>query len=114
MFKPVRIVATIVFLAMIGLIFVGAFVIKIDVSPPQILLNFQTLIVRFAILPSSCASVSRVFLPFAAVQPMTNHLISLRYPRVPSLYVVYALLHPLREDGCAQVLWNVTFISASD
>jgi len=30
MFKPVRIVATIVFLAMIGLIFVGAFVIKID------------------------------------------------------------------------------------
>ena len=32
MFKPVRIVATIVFLAMIGLIFVGAFVIKIDVS----------------------------------------------------------------------------------
>lgn len=35
MFKPVRIVATIVFLAMIGLIFVGAFVIKIDVSPPS-------------------------------------------------------------------------------
>jgi len=30
MFKPVRIIATIVFLAMIGLIFVGAFVIKID------------------------------------------------------------------------------------
>ena len=33
MFKPVRVVATIVFLAMIGLIFVGAFVIKIGVSP---------------------------------------------------------------------------------
>jgi hypothetical protein len=31
MFKPVRIVATVVFLAMIGLVFVGAFVIKIDV-----------------------------------------------------------------------------------
>jgi len=31
MFKPVRIVATVVFLAMIGLVFVGAFVIKSDV-----------------------------------------------------------------------------------
>jgi len=31
MFKPVRIVATIVFLASIALIFVGAFVIKIDI-----------------------------------------------------------------------------------
>ena len=35
MFKPVRIIATIVFLAMVGLIFVGAFVIKIDVSLPS-------------------------------------------------------------------------------
>ena len=32
MFKPVRVVATIVFLASIGLVFVGAFVIKSDVS----------------------------------------------------------------------------------
>jgi len=31
MFKPVRIVATVVFLASIALIFVGAFVIKIDI-----------------------------------------------------------------------------------
>lgn len=31
MFKPVRIVATIVFLASIGLVFVGAFVIKSDI-----------------------------------------------------------------------------------
>lgn len=31
MFKPVRVVATIVFLASIGLIFVSAFVIKSDV-----------------------------------------------------------------------------------
>jgi len=31
MFKPVRIVATIIFLACIGLVFVGAFVIKSDV-----------------------------------------------------------------------------------
>ncbi|KAE9406798.1 SFT2-domain-containing protein [Gymnopus androsaceus JB14] len=31
MFKPVRIVATLVFLAMIGLVFVGAFVIRSDV-----------------------------------------------------------------------------------
>lgn len=42
MFKPVRIVATIVFLAMIGLIFVGAFVIKIDVSVPYDRLMFLT------------------------------------------------------------------------
>ena len=40
MFKPVRIVATIVFLAMIGMIFVGAFVIKIDVSFPHDPPNF--------------------------------------------------------------------------
>lgn len=45
---------------------------------------------------------------------MTNPLISLRYPRVFGLYVVYALLYPLRQNGCAQVLWNVMFISASD
>lgn len=32
MFKPVRVVATILFLASIGLIFVGAFVIRNDVS----------------------------------------------------------------------------------
>ena len=32
MFKPVRVVATIIFLASIGLIFVGAFVIRSDVS----------------------------------------------------------------------------------
>lgn len=32
MFKPVRVVATILFLGSIGLIFVGAFVIKSDVS----------------------------------------------------------------------------------
>lgn len=31
MFKPVRVVATIVFLASIGLVFVGAFVLKNDV-----------------------------------------------------------------------------------
>lgn len=33
MFKPVRIVATIVFIAMIGMIFITAFVIKSDVRP---------------------------------------------------------------------------------
>jgi hypothetical protein len=32
MFKPVRVVATIVFLASIGLVFVGAFVIRSEVS----------------------------------------------------------------------------------
>ena len=41
MFKPVRVIATIVFLAMIGLIFVGAFVIKIGVSP---LLRFSQIL----------------------------------------------------------------------
>ena len=34
MFKPVRIVATLVFLATIELIFVGAFTIKVYVSTP--------------------------------------------------------------------------------
>lgn len=34
MFKPVRVVATIIFLGTIGLVFVGAFVIKIAVSNP--------------------------------------------------------------------------------
>jgi hypothetical protein len=32
MFKPVRVVATIIFLASIGLVFVAAFVIRQDVS----------------------------------------------------------------------------------
>ena len=45
---------------------------------------------------------------------MTDPLLSLRYPRIFGLYVVYAFLHPLRENGRAQVLWNVIFISASD
>ena len=38
MFKPVRVVATIIFLLSIGLIFVGAFVIKIGVSAFSLLL----------------------------------------------------------------------------
>lgn len=45
---------------------------------------------------------------------MTDPLLSFRHPRVFGLYVVYALLHPLRENGCAQVLWNVISNSASD
>ena len=47
MFKPVRIVATLVFLAMIGLIFVGAFVIKIDVSSPCPCFTFSLAHSRF-------------------------------------------------------------------
>jgi hypothetical protein len=38
MFKPVRVVASIVFLASIALVFVGAFVIKNDVRLPRFLL----------------------------------------------------------------------------
>ncbi|KAG6379128.1 SFT2-domain-containing protein [Boletus reticuloceps] len=34
MFKPVRVLATIIFLASIGLVYVGAFVIKSEVRPP--------------------------------------------------------------------------------
>lgn len=69
MFKPVRVVATIVFLAMIGLIFVGAFVIKIDVSSLYGSLVFSSRSPRvFTRLPSSFVSVSRVFLPRGAVQ----------------------------------------------
>lgn len=45
---------------------------------------------------------------------MADSLLSLRYPRIFGLYVVYALLHPLRENCCAQVLWDVIFISASE
>ena len=37
MFKPVRIVATVVFLASIALVFVGAFVIRNDVRLPPFL-----------------------------------------------------------------------------
>ena len=45
---------------------------------------------------------------------MTDPLLSLCYPGVFGLYVVYALIHPLRENGCAQVLRNVILISASE
>jgi len=45
---------------------------------------------------------------------MTDPLLSLRYPRIFGLHVVYTLLHPLRENCCAQVLWNVIFISAPE
>ena len=55
-----------------------------------------------------------MFLPRTAVQLTTDPLLSLRHPRVFGLYVVYALLHPLRENGCAQVFWNVISNSASD
>ena len=39
---------------------------------------------------------------------------SLRYSRVSGLYMVYALLHPVRPNGGAQVLWNVTVLSIPD
>ena len=55
MFKPVRVVATIIFLASIGLIFVGAFVIRSDVSAH---ITITPKIQAHATLSSSFASVS--------------------------------------------------------
>ncbi|KAG8763391.1 hypothetical protein FRC11_004159 [Ceratobasidium sp. 423] len=43
MFKPVRVVATIIFLATIGLVFVGAFVIRIANNPPNGGVNWNAL-----------------------------------------------------------------------
>jgi len=60
MFKPVRVIATIVFLAMIGLIFCG-----------------------------SVRDQNRL--------PLSD----LRYPRIPGLCVVFTLIHPIRQNGCA-------------
>lgn len=115
MFKPVRIVATIVFLAMIGLIFVGAFVIKIDVSVPYDRLMFLTTDLRFARFTSQFLCLSECLLIPAAAQLVTHPLISLCDSRISGLYVVYTLLHPIRENGSAQVFWNVIkFISAPE
>ena len=57
MFKPVRVVATIIFLASIALIFVGAFVIRSDVSRPTSILAHLLTKHRLR----SCASVSSFY-----------------------------------------------------
>ncbi|KAI0664943.1 hypothetical protein C8Q70DRAFT_940890 [Cubamyces menziesii] len=60
MFKPVRIVATIIFLASIALIFVGAFVIKIDVrAKRQLLLPICPHADRSALSQFLCISTHR-------------------------------------------------------
>ena len=115
MFKPVRIVATLVFLLMIGLIFVGAFVIKIDVS----VLHNPRLYFSRSLYPAQSRHSVPVsgwvfFFQLAKLYPQLIILSSLCFPRVFGLYVVHPLLHPLRQNGGAQVFWNVTFISVSD
>lgn len=72
MFKPVRVVATILFFATIGLVFVGAFVIGSEVRP--------------------ATPESQAYHSLQHIDPV-HHL---RDHRVPRLHVVLSFIHPLR------------------
>jgi hypothetical protein len=78
MFKPVRVVATIVFLAMIIMIFISAFV-----------------------LHSSTLSISKHTSVVASVQLLKRGC-SIRRARVPRLPLVYVVVHSLRAQCRAQ------------
>ena len=90
MFKPVRVVATIVFLAMIIMIFISAFI-----------LGNGTLCISESPLPL----LFFLFLsPFLAL--CSNEGCSLRRARVPRVPLVHAIVHPLCAHCSAQSVWN--------
>ena len=86
MFKPVRLLATIVFLASIALVFVGAFVIGNDVCPPAPLLGSYSPLVQVL-----CLSKSRRHSPTPS-----DLFRSICHHRVPRIYLVLSFLHPVR------------------
>jgi hypothetical protein len=91
MFKPVRIVAAIVFLAMIAMIFISAFLLNngtlcISESPP---LHFLS--------------------PFLAL--CSSKGCSLRRARVPRVPLVYAIVYPLCAHGNSQSFWDGIMLS---
>ncbi|EDR11329.1 ER-to-Golgi vesicle protein transport Sft2 [Laccaria bicolor S238N-H82] len=75
MFKPVRVVASIVFLASIGLVFVGAFVLKNEVHPSK--RTNERRLLTFFLTPS-------------------DFMLNFCLYRIPGLYLVYTVVHPLR------------------
>ena len=88
MFKPVRVVATIIFLAMIVMIFVSAFV-----------LNSGTLSIS---KPSPPSSSSRF--PYARTRS------SLRRPRVPRIPMVHAVVYSVRALRSSQGIRHVIIL----
>lgn len=85
MFKPVRIIATVAFLASIALVFVGAFVIGSEVCPPS----------PFSLLSRSRAAgpLHRQVPPYTAAA--NSPLSSVRRHRVPCIHLVLSVVHPL-------------------
>lgn len=110
MFKPVRVVATIIFLGSIGLVFVGAFVIKSDVrfvrsqssrSPYSLqILSLETSI-------RSCASVSTLIPVGSCCATGLTRPASLRHHPIPRIHVVHAVVYPIRPFSCTQDFWDV-------
>lgn len=80
MFKPVRVVATIVFLGSIALVFVGAFVIGNEIL---------------------CIGASLCLIIYSSTHnSMRPH--SIRDNRISRIHMVHALVHPLRTVRRAQ------------
>lgn len=72
MFKPVRVVATIVFLVSIGLVFVGAYAIGSDVRRVRYITHFR-LLTR---LPFQTLCISQSSHLNDGLSPLTNHAFS--------------------------------------
>jgi hypothetical protein len=104
MFKPVRLVATIIFLASIVLVFVGAFVIGSDVSQ----VSSVGLTMDAHVFSHSCYVSVRIdclFMPVLIWLTYSN--CSSRRNRVLGLYVVHSILHPIRPTSSTQGIWHV-------
>lgn len=114
MFKPVRILATIVFIASIVLVFLGAFVIGSDVR-----LHFSLRDVYSQLCSRRyCALVrtSCVFGVYRARSMLTRRTAptSSRYRGIPRLYMVHAFVHTVRPNGGTQGLRHVMYHSRVD
>lgn len=105
MFKPVRVVATIIFLGSIVLVFIGAFVINSDVRRRLCLTLLPSL------LTSSTSAVTMHQCVLATIHLRACYAdflcYSPRYRRIPRLHVVHAFVHSVRAHGGTQGIRHV-------
>lgn len=94
MFKPVRIIATILFIASIALIFVGAFVLRSGVRNTLLVITSQHHIDRSLII-QQLLCISKLLSRFLSCV-MPEYRSSFRHHRVPCVYMVHTFVYPIR------------------
>ena len=105
MFKPVRVIATVIFLASIVLVFIAAFVLNSDVSnflPQSVAL---TPMVTTDPYPGYVLQI--IYWPHRPADPLN----SVRPRRISGLHMVYTVVYTLRKISRSQSVWNELKIS---